>query len=57
MTRTLYVGNLPWSTSSEELADAFRAHGEVISSNYYIKTPAGPVASVLLKWLMRTQIK
>lgn len=32
MARTLYVGNLPWSTSSEELADAFRVHGEVISS-------------------------
>lgn len=32
MTRTLYVGNLPWATTSEELADAFRAHGEVISS-------------------------
>jgi len=32
LSRTLYVGNLPWSITSEELADAFRAHGEVISS-------------------------
>ncbi|MDS1029423.1 RNA-binding protein [Bacillota bacterium LX-D] len=32
MARTLYVGNLPWSTTKEELADAFRQHGEVISA-------------------------
>lgn len=32
MVRTLYVGNLPWSTKSEDLEDAFSRHGEVISS-------------------------
>lgn len=32
MVRTLYVGNLPWSTGSEELASFFGQHGEVISS-------------------------
>ncbi|MDN5347291.1 MAG: hypothetical protein PWP65_855 [Clostridia bacterium] len=32
MSRTLYVGNLPWSTTEEELARAFGAHGEVISA-------------------------
>lgn len=32
MTRTLYVGNLPWATTEEQLAEAFRQHGEVISS-------------------------
>lgn len=32
MTRTLYVGNLPWGTTEEELAEAFRQHGEVISA-------------------------
>lgn len=32
MTKTLYVGNLPWSTTETELADAFRPYGEVISS-------------------------
>jgi RNA recognition motif-containing protein len=32
MARTLYVGNLPWSTKADELADAFSAHGEVLSS-------------------------
>lgn len=31
MTKTLYVGNLPWATSEEELADAFRAVAEVKS--------------------------
>ncbi|MGE5599845.1 MAG: RNA recognition motif domain-containing protein [Bacteroidota bacterium] len=29
MTKTLYVGNLPWSTTEEDLADFFRPVGEV----------------------------
>lgn len=32
MTKTLYVGNLPWSTTDTSLADAFRTHGAVVSS-------------------------
>lgn len=32
MAKTLYVGNLPWATTEESLADAFRPHGAVISS-------------------------
>lgn len=32
MAKTLYVGNLPWSTTDTSLADAFRPHGAVISS-------------------------
>lgn len=32
MATTLYVGNLPWGTTDAALADAFRAHGSVISS-------------------------
>lgn len=32
MTRTLYVGNLPWATKADDLANAFSVHGEVISS-------------------------
>lgn len=32
MAKTLYVGNLPWSTTDTSLSDAFRAHGSVISS-------------------------
>ena len=32
MATTLYVGNLPWGTTDDSLADAFRLHGSVISS-------------------------
>lgn len=31
MTRTLYVGNLPWSTTEEELAEILSAYAEVRS--------------------------
>lgn len=30
--KTLYVGNLPWGTSAEELQQVFSRYGEVISS-------------------------
>ena len=32
MSKTLYVGNLPWSMTEEDLRRAFSAHGEVVSS-------------------------
>ncbi|MBF7083697.1 RNA-binding protein [Desulfallas sp. Bu1-1] len=32
MARTLYVGNLPWATKAEELAEAFSRYGEVLDS-------------------------
>jgi RNA recognition motif-containing protein len=32
LVRTLYVGNLPWATTEEELAGAFAVHGEVMSA-------------------------
>ncbi|MFY9174970.1 MAG: RNA-binding protein [Peptococcia bacterium] len=32
MAKTLYVGNLPWATTPQDLADLFGAHGQVISS-------------------------
>ncbi|MEW6423583.1 MAG: RNA-binding protein [Bacillota bacterium] len=32
MVRTLYVGNLPWSTSAEDLTEAFSQYGEVLDS-------------------------
>jgi RNA recognition motif-containing protein len=30
--KTLYVGNLPWSTNEDDLASAFSAYGDVKSS-------------------------
>ena len=32
MARTLYIGNLPWSTKAEDLDEAFSQHGQVLSS-------------------------
>lgn len=32
MGRTLYVGNLPWGTKPEDLAEAFKSYGEVHGS-------------------------
>ncbi len=32
MSRTLYVGNLPWATSEDDLAQAFAQHANVISA-------------------------
>ncbi len=31
LVKTLYVGNLPWATTEEELYEAFRAHADVQS--------------------------
>ena len=32
MSKTLYVGNLPWQTTENDLVDVFRQHGTDISS-------------------------
>ncbi len=32
MVKTLYVGNLPWSASEQELSSAFEAHAPVMSA-------------------------
>ncbi|MCL8206742.1 MAG: RNA-binding protein [Actinomycetia bacterium] len=32
MARTLYVGNLPWSTTEEDLVQTFSQHAQVISA-------------------------
>lgn len=32
MAKTLYVGNLPWSTTESALVEAFSEHGSVVSS-------------------------
>lgn len=31
MSKTLYVGNLPFSASEDDVRDLFTAHGEVVS--------------------------
>ena len=31
MSKNIYVGNLPWSSTEEEVRAAFEAYGEVIS--------------------------
>lgn len=31
LSKTLYVGNLPWGTTERELTDAFAQHAEVLS--------------------------
>ncbi len=31
MVKTLYVGNLPWTTNEDELRETFEVHGPVIS--------------------------
>lgn len=32
MSKTLYIGNLPWETTESDLADMFQQYGSVISS-------------------------
>ncbi|MHB1421426.1 MAG: RNA recognition motif domain-containing protein [Bacillota bacterium] len=32
MVSTLYVGNLPWATTEDDLVEIFSAHGEVVSA-------------------------
>jgi len=33
MSAKIFVGNLPWSMTSEELGELFQAHGTVVSAN------------------------
>ena len=41
MSKTLYVGNLPWQTNETELTGAFEAHGQVISSRIVTEMETG----------------
>ena len=41
MSKTLYVGNLPWQTTEAELTNAFEAHGQVISSRIVTERETG----------------
>ena len=41
MVKTLYVGNLPWSISEQELSTAFEAHAPVISARIITERETG----------------
>ncbi len=41
MTKTLYVGNLPWSTTEEDLAALFGVTGEVKSTRIITDRESG----------------
>ncbi|MCR4398091.1 MAG: RNA-binding protein [Firmicutes bacterium] len=41
MTKTLYVGNLPWSTTEEELSRAFQPYVEVKSCRIIMDRETG----------------
>lgn len=41
MSKTLYVGNLPWQTTEAELTTAFEAHGQVISARMVTERETG----------------
>ncbi len=41
MTKTLYVGNLPWSATKEDLAALFAQHAQVKSSRIIVDRNSG----------------
>ena len=41
MTKTLYVGNLPWSINEGDLTAAFEAHGQVVSARIVTEKGSG----------------
>ena len=41
MTTKLYVGNLDFSTTEQQLRDAFAAHGTVVSAALVLDRPTG----------------
>jgi RNA recognition motif-containing protein len=41
VSKTLYVGNLTWQTTEEELTNSFEQHGQVISSRIVTERETG----------------
>ena len=41
MTKTLYVGNLAWSVTDQELISAFEAHAPVVSARVITEQETG----------------
>ena len=47
MSKSIYVGNLPWSATEDEVQALFAEYGKVLSVK-----PAVLAVSVLVKWTM-----
>ncbi len=41
MSNNLYVGNLPWSMTEDELVSAFEAHGRILSARIMTEKETG----------------
>ncbi|NLM45296.1 MAG: RNA-binding protein [Firmicutes bacterium] len=41
MVKTIYVGNIPWSTTEEQLKEFFSEHGEIISARIITERATG----------------
>ncbi len=41
MVKTLYVGNVPWGTTEDDLRDAFTEHGEVLGCRIITEKATG----------------
>lgn len=41
MLKTLYVGNVPWGTTEDDLRDAFAEHGEVLGCRIITERATG----------------
>lgn len=41
MTKTLYVGNLPWATTEDQLTNFFSTHATVVSSRIITDRESG----------------
>ena len=41
MTKTIYVGNIPWSTTEGQLKEYFSEHGEIISARIITERATG----------------
>ena len=41
MPKTIYVGNIPWSITEDQLKDYFSAHGQVLSARIITERASG----------------
>lgn len=52
MAKSIYVGNLPWSATEEQVQSLFADYGPVVSVKLVSDRETGrAVVSVLLKWM------